>query len=119
MSRKSAKTQHGSTTKPRRNNAQPAARPASSTLADLQEQVGALTHDLAEARKQLVDALDQQIATADVLKVISQSPSELQPVLDTIVEIAAHLCQAGYSFIWKLDDGIFHLAAINNVEADF
>jgi two-component system, NtrC family, sensor kinase len=39
--------------------------------------------------------------------------------LDKIVEIAAHLCQADYSFIWKLDGGIFYLAAINKVEADF
>jgi signal transduction histidine kinase len=63
--------------------------------------------------------MEQQTATADVLNVISQSPSELQLVLDKIVEIAAHLCRADYSFIWRLDDGIFRLAAINNVEAAF
>jgi signal transduction histidine kinase len=63
--------------------------------------------------------MEQQTATADVLNVISQSPSELQLVLDKIVEIAAHLCRADHSFIWRLDDGIFRLAAINNVQAAF
>jgi GAF domain-containing protein len=69
--------------------------------------------------KRSSEALEQQTATAAILKLISQSPSELQPVLDKIVEIAARLCQADHSFIWKLDNGIFRLAAINNVEAAF
>jgi outer membrane lipoprotein SlyB len=52
---------------PKRNNAPTAARPASSTLADLQQQVSALTRELAEAR-------EQQTATSGVLRVISSSP---------------------------------------------
>jgi predicted nucleic acid-binding Zn-ribbon protein len=62
MSRKPAKTEHGSKTKAKRNNAPTAARPASSTLADLQEQVSALTRELAEAR-------EQQTETSEVLQV--------------------------------------------------
>jgi len=46
MSRKPAKTQHGSTTKPKRNNAPTAARLANSTLADLQQQVSAFAREL-------------------------------------------------------------------------
>ena len=65
MTRKPAKTQHGSTTKPKRHNTSTAARPASPTLADLQEQVSALTRELAEAR-------EQQTATSEVLQVISR-----------------------------------------------
>ena len=48
MSRKPAKTQHASTMKPKRDNAPTAARQAGSTLADLQQQVSALTRELAE-----------------------------------------------------------------------
>src|SRR5215471_9607340 len=59
MSRKPAK-KHATRTKPERNNASTAARQSNSTLADLQQQVGALTRELAEAR-------EQQTATSDVL----------------------------------------------------
>jgi hypothetical protein len=92
---------------------------APNALLELERQLEVRTRQLTEAQENLAEALEQQTAASEVLNVISQSPSELQPVLDKIVEIAAHLCQADYSFIWKLDGGIFHLAAINKVEADF
>ena len=80
MSRKPAKAQHASTTKPKRNNAPTEARPASS-LANLQEQVSALTRELAEAR-------EQQTATSEILGVIAASPTNIQPVLEAIAENA-------------------------------
>src|SRR5262249_47572113 len=65
------------------------------------------------------ESLDYQTAISDVLNVISRSPNQLQPVLDAIVGTASRLCQAEYALVFRLRDGVYHVAAANNADAAF
>src|ERR1700726_399992 len=112
LARKPAKTQHGSTTKPKRDNAPTAACQASSTLVDLQQQVSALARELAEAR-------EQQTATSEVLGVISTSPGELEPVFEAMLTNATRLCEAKFGNLFLYKDGGLHIVASHNVPPAF
>src|SRR5262249_2547765 len=61
--------------------------------------------------KELQDSLDRQTATSEVLGVISRSPNEVQPVLDTIAATAQRLCQAERTVVWRLEDETFRAVA--------
>src|SRR5215475_12029155 len=112
MSRKPAKTQHSSSKKSKRKNAPTGAPPVSSTIADLQEQVSALTRELAEAR-------EQQTATSEVLRVISSSPGGLEPVFDTILANATRICEAKFGTLYLRDGDAFHAASLHNAPPAF
>ncbi|HSL50429.1 MAG TPA: GAF domain-containing protein [Candidatus Deferrimicrobiaceae bacterium] len=74
------------------------------------------TRPVSEAR--LADALAQQAATSELLRVISSSGADLQPVFDAIVKNAERLCDSELSAVARIADGRLHLVAVSNVSPE-
>ena len=80
-------------------------------MPELQRQLAESAEALQDCRRQLAEALEQQTATSDVLRVIAGSPTELQPVLDAVTESAVKLAGARRGHIRQYDGEFLRLVA--------
>jgi GAF domain-containing protein len=72
-----------------------------------------------EARnRELTEALEQQTATSEILRVISRSQTDVQPVFDAIVRSAARLCDGVFGGLYRFDGELIHLVAAHNLSPD-
>jgi signal transduction histidine kinase len=78
-----------------------------------------LFYEVQAKTSELTETLEYQTATGDVLNVISRSPNNLQPVMDTIVHTTRRLCQSEYALmLQRHDDGAYRIAAHSNANQE-
>ena len=70
--------------------------------------------ELQQRNRDITEALEQQTATNEILRVISQSPTDVQPVFDTMVNAALKLCRAHSASVFRFDGELLHIAALAN-----
>ena len=77
-----------------------------------------LKDEIQRLRRSLSVALEQQTATAEILKVIARSPTDVQPVFDTIARNAARLCGGVYSTLYRVEGASIHFVGHHNFTPD-
>jgi two-component system NtrC family sensor kinase len=102
-----AKTRRRKTVTLKRGNAPKAVRRRRSSAAGQETKIARLTRELNEA-------VEQQTATAEILRVISSSPGDLESVFEAMLENAVRLCDAKFGNIYRWDGELMHLLAAHN-----
>src|SRR5277367_5990042 len=95
-----------------RSNAQKDMHRRSSSAADQETEIARLTSELREA-------LERQTATSEVLRVISSTPSELEPVFQTILANATRICEAKFGNLWLREGDNFRIAATHGAPSAY
>ena len=82
----------------------------------LQESHATLEQRVEDRTRELSESLEQQTATGEILRVISSSPTDVQPVFDAIVTSALHLCEGLHCSLFRFDGTLQHFVAHHQIE---
>ena len=77
-----------------------------------------LLNELRQRTTDLSESLEQQTAISEILRVISSSPTDVQPTFDAIAGSARRLCDAANAMVFRFDGELIHLAAYDNLDAE-
>ncbi len=86
--------------------------------ADLKSSYEGLERKVEERTSELTEALEQQTATSEILRVISSSPSDVQPVFEIIAKSAVQLCAAQFCAVLRFDGELLHLVAHHGLSGE-
>src|SRR5215472_3061861 len=84
---------------------------------ELEQKLEARTRELAEAREDLAEALEQQTATSEVLRIISSSPDDLKLVFETMLANAVRICEAKFGVLFQSEGEALRAVALHGAPA--
>src|SRR5262249_52501089 len=89
-----------------------------SGLGDVEKRLAEALRDTAQALKREAEAREQQTATSEILRVIRESPTDLQPVAQAIADSASRLCDCAYVGVFRFDGELIHWVAARGVTTE-
>jgi len=84
------------------------------SVAEQAQTIAELRQELRDCKRQLTESLEQQTTTGEILRVIASSPTDLQPVFQTILDNAVRLCEAQNGAVFRFDGEFFRAVVWNN-----
>jgi signal transduction histidine kinase len=85
----------------------------------LQESYSGLEKKVGARTRELTESLEQQTATSEVLRVISSSPGDLEPVFQTMLESSMRICDASFGLMFEYADGMFRALSWRGISQEF
>jgi signal transduction histidine kinase len=86
-------------------------------LAEALKREAAALEQLQARDRELDESLEQQTATSEILRVISQTPTDIQPVFEAIADSSRRLCDSLYSAVYRVEEKLVHLVAHNHSDS--